>query len=135
MKIRTIYLRDANECPVGTVVITVNRHLKRASYQMSVVHPSDTMDKIGRRLPFNSDRGRLMALERLFEKPISVPIKNGASMNYINHKVMKHIASSNAPNRAIKSAKLWLLNHRDLLTLAAAMMRPVRMVAKAVQRH
>ncbi len=108
MKIRTMYLRDASGSPVGAVAITVNRGQRRISYQISVVHPADTRDASGRRLPFDSRRARLMALERLIESPVLVPIKSGATMHDISEKVMKHMASSDAPARARKFAKMWL---------------------------
>lgn len=111
-KVRVMYLRDASWSPVGCVAITLDRHNKRVNYQVSVVNPVDTLDpKTGRRLPFDSRRARLIALERLVETPISTSIKGGASMHDVSEKVMKHLAKSTAPNRAVKAAKLWLQCH------------------------
>lgn len=110
-KVRVMYLRDAKGSPVGCVAITVDRHSKRVNYQLSVVHPIDTVDATGRRLPFDSHKARLIALERLVETPVSVSIKSAATMHDISEKVMKHIAQAKRPTRAVKAAKLWLQWH------------------------
>lgn len=109
MKVRTMYLRDDAWRPVGAVVITVDRKHRRVNYNLSVVNPVDMVDPAtGRRLPFDSRRARLMALERLVEKPFTAPLKTGATMHDITSAVMNHLATSEkAPARAVKFAKVW----------------------------
>jgi hypothetical protein len=104
-----MYIRDNEWLPIGAVVITVDRKHRQVNYNLSMVNPVDAIDlSTGRRRPFDSRRARLMALERLVEKPVSAPIKTGATMHDITCAVMKHLATNkNAPSRAVKFAKMW----------------------------
>lgn len=101
MNTRIMFLRDAQEHPVGCVAISVDRKNHRLNYQMSVLNPSDRFDR---------KMARHLALGRLVEAPVSIPVKRGEELNMhdISTCVMKSIAQSKAPSRAVKAAKLWL---------------------------
>lgn len=98
---RIMYLRLANDRPVGCVAISVDKRNHRIHYQVSALNPADRFDrKVARQL----------ALGRLVESPLPVPLPRGeeVSMHLITEVVMRHLSKSNAPGRAIKAAKLWL---------------------------
>jgi len=98
---RIMFLRDASFRPVGCLAITIDSRNHRLNYQFSVLNPVDKFDR---------KMARHLALGRLVEAPISVPLpRNGeVSMHLISECVMVHLAESNAPNRAVRAAKLWL---------------------------
>lgn len=102
MNTRIMFLRDANYVPTGCLAINVDRKNHRLSYQFSVLNPADQ---------FNRPVARQLALGRLIEKPIFVPMKRDEeiSMHSVSQRVMMHLALSNAPGRAIKAAKFWLM--------------------------
>lgn len=98
---RIMYLRDNQYAPVGCVAISIDRRNHRLSYQYSVRNP---IDKFDRKL------ARQLALGRMVEVPIHLPLVRDmeTSMHMISEMVMRHLASSNAPTRAVKAAKYWL---------------------------
>lgn len=101
MNKRIMFLRDSQYRPVGCLAISVDRKSHRLNYQFSVLNPAD---------PFDRKTARVLALGRLLDSPISVPLARGTKVNMhdVSHTVMSHLAKSNAPNRAVRAAKLWL---------------------------
>lgn len=100
---RIQFLRDASFHPVGCVAISVNRLRGELQYQYSVLNPSDD---------FNRKLARQLALGRLVENPIKLPLSRDANMHEISTVVMTDLEhSDNAPSRAVKAAKLWLNDH------------------------
>lgn len=101
MNSRIMFLRDANYRPVGCMAISIDSRNHRLNYQYSVLNPVDKFDR---------KMARHLALGRLVETPITVPLpRNGeVSMHLISECVMAHLAGSNAPSRAVKAAQLWL---------------------------
>jgi hypothetical protein len=99
---RIMFLRDANYVPTGCLAINVDRKNHRLSYQFSVLNPADK---------FNRSVARQLALGRLLEKPIFVPLKRDEEINMhtISQSVMLHLSNSKSPGRAIKAAKFWLM--------------------------
>lgn len=97
---RIQFLRNSSSHPIGCLAISVNRLHGELSYQYSVLNPRDEFDrKIARQL----------ALGRLVEKPIKLALPRDANMHEISTVVMSDLErSSTAPNRAVKSARLWL---------------------------
>lgn len=104
MNTRIMYLRDSHYRPVGCVAISVDRKRRTLSYQLSVQNPLDSFDR---------SLARQLALGRLVDKPINLPYdrKGDLSMHDISTTVMKHIAASKAPSRAVKAAKDWLYDN------------------------
>lgn len=98
---RIMFLRDSKDHPVGCLAISMDRKNHRLNYQMSVLNPDDRFDR---------KMARHLALGRLVEKPVSVPVKRGheLTMHEISCVVMEHVATSKAPSRARKAAKFWL---------------------------
>lgn len=100
---RIMFLRDANDRPVGCLAISVDRRNHRLNYGISVLNPADKFDrKVARQL----------AIGRLVEVPFTVALKRDEELNMhvISERVMKHVAyGSGAPSRAVKAAKYWLL--------------------------
>jgi hypothetical protein len=101
MNKRIMFLRDNQYRPVGCLAINVDRKNHRLNYQYSVLNPVDKFDR---------KEGRIRALGRLLDSPISIPFARGkaVTMHDVDLAVMSHLAKSNAPSRAIKAAKLWL---------------------------
>lgn len=101
MNKRIMFLRDNQYRPVGCLAINVDRKNHQLNYQFSVLNPADAFDR---------KTARVLALGRLLDSPISLPLGRGKAVNMhdVSHAVMTHLAQSNAPNRAVKSAKLWL---------------------------
>lgn len=98
---RIQFLRDSQFRPVGCLAINLDLRNHRLTYQMSVLNPADRFDrKVARQL----------ALGRLVEAPVSVPLPRGKefTMHDISEVVMRHVANSKAPGRARKAAKMWL---------------------------
>ena len=109
MNSRTMYIRDTNWNPTGCVVINVDHQKNRAEYQLAVLNPNDRDLKTGRRLRFDRRLSRLLAMERLLEKPITVSLPENANQHQISHAIMTSLAANKAaPARAVKFAKLWL---------------------------
>jgi len=109
MNIRNMYIRDRRSQQIGSLAISVDRKNKRISYQLSMAHPKDMKDEVGRSINFDSSKGRLMALERLLGDPIHAIIDSEATMHDITSAVMTSLSKSEvAPSRAIKFAKSWL---------------------------
>jgi hypothetical protein len=98
---RFMFLRDKQYRPIGCVVMAVDRRNHRVNYQYSVLNPVDD---------FNRALARQIALGRLIEKPIKVPLYRGEEINIhlISEIVLTEIATGNAPSRAKKAALLWL---------------------------
>jgi hypothetical protein len=101
MKTRIMFLRTVDNTPCGCVAISLDRRNHRLNYQYSVQNPIDK---------FNRKLARQIALGRLIESPIPIPLIRDmeVNMHMISELVMSHLANSNAPKRAIKSAKQWL---------------------------
>lgn len=110
MNYRVMYLRDSYSenmftmkmnpgAPIGCVVIKVNRADGELEYQLSVLNPQDRFDR---------EVARSLALGRLTELPMYIPINRNANMHDITEAVMRDIAEGGFPSRAVKSAKLWL---------------------------
>ncbi len=100
MNRRVMFLRNADEKPVGCVVINVDRHNKRIEYQVSTLNPLDK---------FNREVARLLATGRLVESPFHLWLPNKAGLHEISRRVMSHIVANKAiPSRSIKAAKHWL---------------------------
>jgi len=101
MNKRIMFLRDNQFRPVGCLAISVDRKNHRLNYQFSVLNPVDSFDR---------KTARVLALGRLLDSPISLPLARGKEVNMhdVSFAVMSHLAKSNAPNRAVKAAKLWL---------------------------
>lgn len=101
MKSRIQYLKDSHGQLVGCLAIVVDRHSKKILHQVSVCNPVDE---------FDSKEARLLALTRLIEEPVKLPMpRRNCNMNTITATVMKSLAQSkSAPSRATKAAKLWL---------------------------
>jgi hypothetical protein len=100
MNRRVMFLRNADDRPVGCVVINVDRHNKRIEYQVSTLNPLDK---------FNREVARLLATGRLVESPFHMWLPNKANMHEISSRVMRHIATNTAvPSRSRKAAKNWI---------------------------
>lgn len=100
MNRRVTFLRNADNNPVGCVVINVDRHNKRIEYQVSTLNPADKFDR---------EMARLLATGRLVEAPFHLWLPNKAGLHEISRRVMGHIVSNKAiPSRSVKAAKLWL---------------------------
>lgn len=96
---RLMFLRDAADRPVGCCAIEIKRGARKLNYQLSVLNPTDQ---------FKRELSRTIALGRLVERPISLPLNRDFTMHDISKQVMTHIANSDAPSRAVKAAKAWL---------------------------
>ena len=99
---RVMFLRDKDYQPVGCLVISVSQKTNKVRYQFSVRNPVDH---------FKRDLARQIALGRLIEKPI-VAGKTGSNDDWdsIVRMVMENLsANEEAPTRAIKAAKNWLM--------------------------
>jgi hypothetical protein len=108
-KIRFMYIRDANQEPVGCVAISVNRNANRAAYGLSVRNPADAFDSEGRRVKFNRTTAQTVALARLNLRPGRAYIPSNATQHEITASVLGDIiASGKAPARAVRFAKRWL---------------------------
>jgi len=100
MNRRVTFLRNADNKPVGCVVINVDRHNKRIEYQVSTLNPADKFDR---------EMARLLATGRLVESPFHLWLPNKAGLHEISRRVMQHIATNKGiPNRSRKAAKTWL---------------------------
>jgi hypothetical protein len=100
MNRRVTFLRNADDRPVGCVVINVDRHRKRIEYQVSTQNPADKFDR---------EVARLLAVGRLIESPFHLWLPNKAGLHEISRRVMQHIVSNKAiPSRSRKAAKNWL---------------------------
>jgi carbohydrate-selective porin OprB len=107
--IRYMYVRDANQEPVGCVAISVNRSANRAEYAISVRNPVDAFDNNQRRVKFNRMMAQDLAMARLRLKPEIAYIPPNASQHEITASVLGDIiASGSAPARAVRFAKRWL---------------------------
>jgi len=96
-----MFLRDVKGQPVGCLAIGLDRKKHHAVYQLSVLNPADR---------FNRKMARHLALGRLMETPVSIPLQRGKDLtkHHISNVVMSHLAKSKAPTRAVKAAKQWL---------------------------
>lgn len=100
MNRRVMFLRNADNKPVGCVVINVDRHNKRIEYQVSTLNPLDKFDR---------EVARLLATGRLVEAPFHMWLPNKAGLHEITRRVMTHIINNKAiPNRSRKAAKNWM---------------------------
>ena len=103
MNRRVMFLRSADNKPVGCVVISVDRHNKRIEYQVSTLNPLDK---------FNREVARLLATGRLVEAPFHLWLPNKAGLHEISRRVMTHLAANKTvPNRSRKAAKNWVHTH------------------------
>jgi hypothetical protein len=101
MNNRIMFLRNTDYTPCGCLAISIDRKSKKLNYQYSVLNPDDRFDrKVARQL----------ALGRLVESPIALPLMRDMDVNMhsISIAVMKHLSKSKAPSRAVKAAKGWL---------------------------
>jgi hypothetical protein len=101
---RIMFLRDASYRPVGCVAISLDRRNHRLNYGISVLNPADKFDR---------KLARQLAIGRLVEVPFMVALKRDEELNMhvISERVMKHVAyGAGAPSRAVRAAKLWLLD-------------------------
>jgi len=103
MKIRFMFLRNKKLQPVGCLAISRNDDCSEVFYQYSVLNPSDN---------FNRKLARDLATGRLANSPIKIDCLNNTNFNNMTEvtaAVMDHLeATSSAPTRARKAAKLWL---------------------------
>lgn len=99
MSHRIMFLRDSNNQPVGCLAISIAKSGEVISYGLSVLHPTDK---------FNRCVARQLAIGRLVEFPTKIQGIKNAKIHTISTLVMSHIASSNAPTRAVKSARSWI---------------------------
>lgn len=98
---RIMFLRNEQYSPCGCLAIRLDRRNHRVSYQYSVLNPKDTFDR---------QMARHLAIGRLIEKPITIPISRATEINMhvISFEVMAHLAKSDAPKRAKNAANMWL---------------------------
>jgi len=100
MNRRVMFLRNVDKKPVGCVVISVDRHLKKIEYQISTLNPADKFDR---------QVARLLATGRLVESPYRLRLPDRANMHKISESVMRDIAQKKTlPSRSVKAAKGWL---------------------------
>lgn len=102
MSDRVMFLRDKSNSPVGCVAILINPSTRLVEYQFSVVNMAQDT--------FNRETARQLALGRLIESPITIPLRErNLNMFNISQAVMKNLSRrKNAPSRAVKAAKTWL---------------------------
>jgi len=100
---RIMFLRDANDRPVGCLAISVDRRNHRVDYGISVLNPADKFDR---------KMARQLAIGRMVETPFHTYLMKKdkeLNMHHISDCVMMHVAYvSGAPSRAVKAAKYWL---------------------------
>jgi len=98
--IRVMFLRDHRQQPQGCLAIKLDDERHVASYQVSVLHPSDR---------FNRPLARQLAKGRLVEAPLEVNISSAMGMHEITATVLYNLLThTELPSRARKAAKLWL---------------------------
>ena len=100
MEHRIQFLRDHAGRPVGCLAIRLNPRTQFVEYQLSTLNPVDRFDrKVARQL----------ALGRLTENPVTLRVPRNPTMFDISLAVMRDLSNTkDAPNRAVKAAKLWL---------------------------
>lgn len=112
MSNRIMFLRDQKFQPVGCLAISHDRGTNIVKFQLSVLNPADR---------FRRDVARQIAIGRLIEKPIVIPLlgEREPSRTDITFSVMDCICNSKfVPGRARKMARLWLENFRKNSTEA-----------------
>jgi hypothetical protein len=112
-KRRVMYLRNG-DMPVGCVVISIAKNKKTLRYQVSTIHPIDTIDKAtNKRIKIDKAHSRQLALGRLLECPYRIKVDNvdAMSMTDITALVLASIyKNSELPSRTRKAAKSWFNN-------------------------
>jgi hypothetical protein len=97
---RIMFLRDKHNQPQGCVAIIVDTDNKFAYYQLSVLNPVDR---------FCRELSRSIAIGRLYQGGVQVPLPAKPNMHVISRAIMEDIRKNpNSPTRAVKAAKLWL---------------------------
>jgi hypothetical protein len=85
----------------------LNPSTRLVEYQFSVINAKQDV--------FNRQTARHLALGRLVENPITVPLQErNLNMFDISRAVMKNLSRrKDAPSRAVKAAKLWLKQNEN----------------------
>lgn len=130
---RIMYIRDKFNQRIGALAISLDRKAKKIKYQLSMVHPIDTIvhepislnqrdaDALShdinirkvkktrvKRIPFNAGAAQVLAVERLMHDPYTTSMSLNATSHEITAKVMEHMKTVSVPSRAKKFAKMWL---------------------------
>lgn len=101
MSNRVMFLRTKSGEPVGCLAITLHPGDKVVEYNFSALNADKDV--------FNREVARQLAIGRLMENPILVPLRSDVSMFNITTAIMKNLSRrKGAPSRAVKAAKLWL---------------------------
>jgi hypothetical protein len=96
---KIMYLKDVKGVKVGCLAID-DTHDIYASYQLSVLNPTDK---------FNKEVSRHLALGRLLEKPFTIRVGGEKNRHDVTKLVMRALVKNSAiPSRARKAAALWL---------------------------
>jgi hypothetical protein len=106
--VRIMYLRSVSGTPVGCVAMRLDRKRNEVEFAVSSLNPRDN---------FERSVGRQLAIGRLAEHPMRVPVPPCASAHAVTRAVVAVVANmSSVSSRVRAGARRWMNTKRESST-------------------